>query len=67
MPASVIPIGGVREGVYVIVEACLPGRPPSNAGVLLIDPATGRGWVRFRERFDDVADAEDAEVLDAMV
>ena len=66
MPASVIPMGGVREGVYVVVEACLPGRPPRNTGVLLIDPATGRGWVRFRERFDGIADPQDAEVLDGM-
>jgi SOS-response transcriptional repressor LexA len=56
----------VREGVYVLLEACLPGRAPQNAGVLLVDPAAGRGWVRFRERFDDIADPEDAEVLNAM-
>ena len=31
-----------------LLEACLPGRPPHNVGVLLIDPATDRGWVRFR-------------------
>jgi SOS-response transcriptional repressor LexA len=56
----------VREGVYVVVEACLPGRAPHNAGILLIDPATGRGWVRFRARFDGIADPQDAEVLEAM-
>ena len=66
MPGSVTPINGMREGVYVLVEACLPGRAPQNVGVLLLDPATGRGWVRFRESFEDLACEEDAEVLDAM-
>ncbi len=66
MPGSVVPIGGLREGVYVVLEVCLPGRAARNAGVLLVDPASGRGWVRFRERFDDIADPEDAEVLEAM-
>jgi hypothetical protein len=62
----VVPIAGSREGVYALFQLCLPGRPPANAGVLLLDPATGRGWVRFRDRFDDIADPEDAEVMDAM-
>lgn len=66
MPGSVTPISGVREGTYVLVEACLPGRAPQNAGVLMLDPATDRGWVRFRASFDDIADREDAEVLNAM-
>lgn len=66
MPGSVVPIGGVREGVYALLAVSLPGRAPANAGVLLLDPASGRGWVRFRERFDDIADPEDAEVLEAM-
>jgi SOS-response transcriptional repressor LexA len=66
VPGSVVPVGGLREGAYVLLEVCLPGRAARNAGVLLVDPATGRGWVRFRERFDDIADPEDAEVLEAM-
>jgi SOS-response transcriptional repressor LexA len=66
VPASVVPITGGRQGAYVLVEACFPGRPPQNAGVLLIDSATDRGWVRFRQRFDDIADPEDAAVMEAM-
>jgi hypothetical protein len=66
VPASVVPITGGRKGEYVLFEACLPQRPPQNAGVLVIDPATGRGWVRFRSRFDDIADPEDAEVLEGL-
>jgi phage repressor protein C with HTH and peptisase S24 domain len=66
MPASVIPITGRREGTYVLIEAVVPERAPQNIGVLLIDPATGRGWVRLRERFDGVAAPEEAEVLEAL-
>jgi phage repressor protein C with HTH and peptisase S24 domain len=35
-------------------------------GVLLIDPATGRGWLRMRARYHDLAEPEDAEVLEAL-
>ena len=63
MPATIVPIGGSRKGVYAVVEACLPGKPQQTVGVLLADPDTGRGWVRFRQSFDDFATPEDAEVL----
>lgn len=66
MPASVITLGGTREGVYVLLEACLPGREPRTAGVLLVDPASDRGWLRMREEFEDLADDENAEDLAAM-
>ncbi len=64
MPAGVLAIDAKREGIYVLLEACLPGRPPQNAGVLLIDPATDRGWARFRQDFAEIADPADAEVLE---
>jgi SOS-response transcriptional repressor LexA len=66
MPASVIPISGKREGTYVLLEAVLPGRAPRTIGVVLIDPANDRGWVRLKPRYDDCADPEDAEVLEAL-
>ena len=66
MPALVVPITGRRQGTYVVVEACLPQRPPQNIGVFLIDPASDRAWIRLRERYDDLADPEDAEVLEAL-
>jgi SOS-response transcriptional repressor LexA len=56
----------MREGQFVVLEASLPDLPPRNIGVLLIDPATGRGWVRMRRRFDDIASEEDAEVLESL-
>jgi phage repressor protein C with HTH and peptisase S24 domain len=66
MPASVIPIAGRRQGTYVLLEAVLPGRAAQNVGVILIDPESGRGWVRMRERYADLAEPEDAEVLEAI-
>ncbi len=65
MPASVVPISG-RKGTYVVLEAVLPGRPPEKIGVLLIDSAGERLWVRMRRRYDDLADPGDAEVLAAL-
>ncbi|HTX35258.1 MAG TPA: hypothetical protein VME43_09555 [Bryobacteraceae bacterium] len=65
MPA-VIPIAKRRQGCYAVLEAALPGQAPENIGVLLIDPAADRGWVRLRPSFDDIAGPEDAEVLEAL-
>jgi phage repressor protein C with HTH and peptisase S24 domain len=65
MPA-VIPIAKRRQGCYAVLEAALPGQAPENIGILLIDPAADRGWVRLRSSFEDVAEPEDAEVLEAL-
>jgi SOS-response transcriptional repressor LexA len=61
---EIVPIRGAREGIWVILDAHLPGGPPRSIGVLLIDPATDRGWARLRPRFNDLTD--DTEVLDAL-
>jgi hypothetical protein len=66
MPASVVPISGSREGTFLLLVAALPGRSPQPVGVILVDPATDRAWVRLRERFDALADPEDAEVFAAL-
>src|SRR5271157_2082164 len=66
MPASVIPMGGKRQGKYVLLEACLPQRPPQRIGVLLVDPAADRVWIRLRGKYDDLAEPEDVEVLEAL-
>jgi len=66
MPANVVTISGSRQGAYVLLEASLPGRSPLAVGLILIDPASDRGWVRLRERFENVADPEDAEVFAAL-
>jgi SOS-response transcriptional repressor LexA len=64
VPAAVLPFTARREGIYVVLEAALPERRPQPIGVLLIDPATDRGWVRLRPDFSDLTD--DSEVLDAL-
>jgi len=66
MPASVVSITARRQGTYVLLDAALPGRPLHHIGVFLIDPDTDRAWIRMRERFDDLADPDDAEVLEAV-
>lgn len=66
MPATVVPISGRREGTFVLLSVALPGRPERNIGVLLIDPIQDRGWLRLLPGYDDFADPEDAEVLDAL-
>lgn len=65
MPAAATNIKG-REGVYVLLEASLPGRPVTPLGVLLVDPETDRGWLRMRRDFAEIAEPEDAEVLEAL-
>jgi phage repressor protein C with HTH and peptisase S24 domain len=65
MPASLVSISA-RPGVFVVLEAVLPERAPVPAAVILIDPAQNRGWVRFRERFDDIAEPDDVEVLELL-
>lgn len=65
MPASVVPLTG-RLGVSVRLEAALPERPPHPIGILVMDPATDRAWLRMRRSYEDVAEPEDAEVLEAL-
>lgn len=64
MPASVIPITGSRQGSYVLLEAVLPERAPQTIGVLLVDPATNRGWFRLTRNFR--ADPDELEFLEAL-
>jgi SOS-response transcriptional repressor LexA len=66
MPALVVPITARRQGTYVLLEAVLPQRPPQNIGVFLMDPSANRAWIRLRNHYDDLADPEDAEVLEAL-
>jgi phage repressor protein C with HTH and peptisase S24 domain len=66
LPASVTSINARRQGVFVILEAHMPGRPARNIGVYLVDPASGRLWLRMLRHFDAFAAPEDAEVLQAL-
>ena len=64
MSSRAVSISG-RPGVYAILEADLPGRPARNIGVVLIDSTSGRGWLKLRGHYEDIAEPEDAEVLTA--
>ncbi len=55
-----------RPCVYAVLEAALPGRNPTNIGVIVVDPETGRGWLKLRKEYDRLANPEDAEVLEAL-
>lgn len=66
MPGIVTLINVRHPGTYVVLEAVLPGRAPRNIGVLLVDPAADRAFFRMRTGFDDIADADDAEVLSGL-
>ena len=66
MPASVTSIAARRQGIYVLLEAHLPGQAPRNIGVYLFDPASDRSWLRMRSNFDDCGEPEDREVLEAL-
>jgi SOS-response transcriptional repressor LexA len=53
-------------GQYLIVQAALPDLAPENIGVLLLDPASNQLYMRFRRDWRDMADPEDAEVLEKL-
>lgn len=61
MTKGAVSISG-RPGVYAILEAAGPGRKPENMGVILVDPASGRGWVKLRHDIEELFPAEDAEL-----
>jgi SOS-response transcriptional repressor LexA len=65
MPATVLPIS-TRRGDYVSLRLALAGSPEHNVGILLLDPASDRLFLRLRSHWDDIALAEDLEYLESM-
>src|SRR5438105_10708259 len=59
------PRGG-NSGEYLLIELARPGEPPRSIGVLLRDMATGRVYSKVREHWDEIADPEEAELLEAL-
>jgi SOS-response transcriptional repressor LexA len=51
---------------YSVLQLALPGRPAIGFGILLYDPATDSLYHRFRDDIHELADPEDAEVLDLL-
>jgi SOS-response transcriptional repressor LexA len=66
MPGTVTSIRAHRTGTFTLLEAALPGKPPQAIGVLLIDPSTDHAYLKVRPGFNDIAEPEDAEVLDGL-
>ncbi len=60
---SVLTLPPPARAEYVVLEAALAGRPVRPAGVLLLDSAADRLFVRLREDWEQWAPPEDAEVL----
>jgi SOS-response transcriptional repressor LexA len=54
------------QAEYAILELALPGRPPANFGVLLLDPISDTLRFRLRADHDSLADDDDAEVLSCL-
>lgn len=63
--ADAVSISG-RPGVYAVLEAALPDHMPANIGVIVVDSETGRGWLKLRKDYDQLAAPEDAEVLEGL-
>lgn len=70
--SSVVPITRARRpqqgasGEYLLVELARPGEPERNIGVLLRDPSTGRVYAKIRDHWEEIEDAEEAELLGAL-
>src|SRR5579862_430204 len=57
---------GSQSGEFVLLQVALPGAEPRNAGVFLLDPASGEIYTRIRQEWPDVADADDRELLELL-
>ncbi len=55
-----------HTGQYAVIQVAVPGSPPVNAGILLLDPTGNHLHVRFRRDWQEIADEEDAEVLELL-
>ncbi len=64
--ASVTPVNARAQGEYVLLQLALPGGLEHNIGVLLLDTASGAWRLRLRDRWENLAGAEDAEYLAAL-
>ncbi len=56
----------MQRAECLFLQVALPGQPPENAGVLLLDGARDRVYLRLRRDWASIADEEDAEVLELL-
>ena len=62
MAAHAVP---TELGRYAVIEIAVPGAPSENAGVLLVDPTTGKGYLRMRRDLADLSEA-DSDILEEL-
>ena len=55
-----------RSAECIYLQLALPGKPPENAGVFLLDPETDQLHFRLRRDWREIAEEEDAEVLELL-
>jgi phage repressor protein C with HTH and peptisase S24 domain len=55
-----------RSGEYMLLELAPPGEPKRNIGVLLRDPETGQVYAKIRNRWEEIQDAEERQLLEAL-
>lgn len=63
MPAAVIPINARCRGEYVRLQWAPPGQPVHDIGILLLDISSEQHRLLMRGRWEEIADADDAEYL----
>ena len=55
-----------KQGQFVLLELAMPGRAAEACGVLLLDPTNDELHFRLRRDWTEVADEENAEVLELL-
>lgn len=62
--SSASTVATLHRSDCLFLQVALPGRSPENAGVLLLDVEADRLHVRLRRDWSEMADEEEAEVLE---
>src|SRR6185436_11770210 len=55
-----------RSGEFALLQVALPSAKRRNAGVFLLDPASGELYIKIRGDWQDVADTDDRELLELL-
>jgi SOS-response transcriptional repressor LexA len=55
-----------KEGQFAVLDLALPGRAAEACGVLLLDPSSDELHFRLRRDWNEVADEENAELLELL-
>ena len=66
MPVTMLP-SVKTDAEYLLLRFAGPGRPVRNVGILLYDPQARRLCWRVRTDWQNIADADDAEILGEVI